>query len=257
METPNRPPIPTRLKAPQRINKVLSLAGAASRRKADELILAGRVQVNGGVLKRPGALVEWGTDRILVDGREIPGPAGRLYIMLNKPFGYISALNDPQGRPVVTELLNDVSERVYPVGRLDFDTLGLLLLTNDGEWAHRMMHPRYGVPRTYKVTLAGRIQDADLESLQNGVELDDGFSGPARVTLLKRSADRSFLRVTIHMGRSRIVRRMAAAVGYDVLQLMRIGFGPLTLGDLKVGGHRHLTPEELAATRKMTRTQKK
>ena len=187
----------------------------------------------------------WGEDRILLDDVEIPGPTPRVYLMLNKPFGYISALSDPQGRPVVTDLVRDVGERVYPVGRLDFDTLGLLLLTNDGAWAQRMMHPRHHVPRTYKVTLDGSVEDSDLERLRAGITLEDGFSGPARVTLLKRSPERSILRVTIHMGRSRIVRRMMDAVGHQAVQLIRIAFGPLVLGDLKVGSSRHLSDSEV------------
>jgi pseudouridine synthase len=249
-ESQTRKPVPPNLKKPQRINKILSAAGLASRRGADSLILSGRVSVNDEVLLKPGAIVQWGKDKVLVDGHEIPAPKGRVYLMLNKPFGYISALNDPQGRPVVTELLNDIEERVYPVGRLDFDTLGLLLLTNDGDWANQMMHPRYKIPRTYKVTLAGEIREPDLEKLRSGVDLDDGFSGPARVTLIKRGPDRSLLRMTIHMGRSRVVRRMMSAVGHDVIQLIRIGFGPLALGDLKVGSYRHLSESELMETKK-------
>ena len=128
------------------------MAGLASRRKADELIKAGRIRLNGRVLREPGARAVWGVDSIKVDGEEIPGPFERVYLMLNKPFGYICALSDPAERPIVSDLLRDIRERVYPVGRLDFDTLGLLLLTNDGEWTHRLTHPRYHVPRTYKLT---------------------------------------------------------------------------------------------------------
>lgn len=233
------------LKKPQRINKILSSAGLASRRGADDLILSGRVRVNDRVLLKPGAIVEWGKDRIFLDDREIPAPKSRLYLMLNKPFGTISALHDPQGRPIVTDLLKDVEDRVYPVGRLDFDTLGLLLLTNDGEWAHRMMHPSYKVARTYKVAISGEIQASTLERLRSGFDLEDGFSGPTRVTLLRKTPDRSILRITIHMGRSRIVRRMMAEVGHEVVQLIRIGFGPIALGGLKVGAYRHLTEAEL------------
>jgi 23S rRNA pseudouridine2605 synthase len=217
----------------------------ASRRRADELIAAGRITVNDQRITAPGTLAVWGRDRILLDGGEIPGPSHRIYLMLNKPFGYISALSDPQGRAVVTDLVQDVGERVYPVGRLDFDTLGLLLLTNDGAWAHRMMHPRHHIPRTYKVSVEGSIEDSSLERLRRGLFLEDGFSGKARVTLLKREPERSILRITIHMGRSRIVRRMVDALGYRVVQLIRIAFGPLVLGDLKVGSYRHLSDSEV------------
>ena len=233
-----------------RINKILSAAGVASRRQADELIASDRVTVNGEPIRTPGAAAVWGADRICVDGREIPAPAHPLYLMLNKPFGVISALKDPEGRPVVTDLLRDVEERVYPVGRLDFDSLGLLLLTNDGEFAHRMTHPRHRVPRTYKVTLEGTIQDEEIERVRAGVPLKDGPSGPAGVTLLQRKAGRSVLRMTIHIGRTRIVRRTFEAVGFPVVQLIRIGFGPLVLGDLKVGAHRHLSEDEVAAARR-------
>ena len=206
--------------------------------------------MNGETVRTPGATAVWGKDRILVDGREIPGPSHPLYLMLNKPFGFISALKDPEGRPVVTDLVRDLNERVYPVGRLDFDSLGLLLLTNDGEWAHRMTHPRYRVPRTYKVTLEGRIGSEEIERVRTGLPLEDGFSGQAGVTLLRKEAGRSILRMTIHAGRTRIVRRTFEAVGFKVLQLIRIGFGPLVLGDLKVGAYRHLSEEELAAARR-------
>lgn len=191
-----------------------------------------------------------------MDGVEIPDPSPRLYLMLNKPFGYISAMNDPQGRPVVTDLVRDVGERVYPVGRLDFDTLGLLLLTNDGAWAQRMMHPRHHVPRTYKVTLEGSIEDSALERLRSGMTLEDGFTGPARITLIKRGVERSILRITVHMGRSRMVRRMVDAAGYRVVQLIRIAFGPLVLGNLKVGSYRHLLDSEVQETVRAIRRKK-
>ncbi len=151
---------------------------------------------------------------------------------------------------MVSDLLGDLDERVYPAGRLDFDSLGLLLLTNDGEWAFRMTHPKYRVPRTYKVTVEGEISETALGLLRTGLELEDGHSGPARVTVLKRTQERSLIRITVYMGRSRMVRRMMEAVDHPVVQLMRIGFGPLALGDLKVGKCRHLTQEEIRAAGK-------
>lgn len=242
---PERPP-----SRPQRINQILSLAGVASRRGADELIRSGRVAVNGRRLRAPGARFTWGQDRICVDGREIPGPTQRVYLMLNKPFGCLSALSDPAGRPLVVDLLKAVDQRVYPVGRLDFDTLGLLLLTNDGEWAHRMTHPRYRVPRTYKAELAGEISEEALDRLRTGIRLDDGSRCSAKVTLLQRAPKKSTLRMTITQGKSRQVRRMMDAVGYQVVHLTRISFGSLALGDLKVGEYRYLDPEEIASTKK-------
>jgi 23S rRNA pseudouridine2605 synthase len=235
----------------QRINRILSASGVTSRRKADDMIKAGRVTVNERVVKEAGAQAVWGVDRILVDGRAVPDPVERLYLMLNKPFGYVSSLSDPDGRPVVVELLQDLGRRVYPVGRLDFDTLGLLLFTDDGEWAFRLAHPRFRVPKTYKITVAGPISDGALERLEKGVHLEDGFSGPSKITLLRRDAKASDLRITITTGRKRLLRRMIEASGYTVAHLIRIGFGSVELGNLKVGRYRHLEPSEVEDMKKM------
>jgi len=215
------------------------------------MIKAGRISVNGRIVKEVGAQAVWGVDLILVDGKPAPEPAERVYIMLNKPFGYVSALSDPEGRPVVADLLKDLGRRVYPVGRLDFDTLGLLLFTDDGEWAHRLAHPRYRVPKTYKVTVAGPISDGAMESLQKGTNLEDGFSGPSKVTLLRRDGKTSLLRMTVTAGKKRLVRRMIEATGYPVIHLIRIGFGLLELGNLKVGRYRRLEPAEVEDMKKM------
>jgi 23S rRNA pseudouridine2605 synthase len=236
-----------------RINRILSLAGIASRRKADDLLKTGRIMINGRVVKEPGVQAFWGKDQIKLDGKEIPRPSQRIYLMLNKPFGYICSLKDPEGRHVVTELLRDIHERVYPVGRLDFDSLGLLLLTNDGEWAHRLAHPRYHVPKTYKVTCQGLISEQSLQHLKEGIHLEDGFIKPSQITLLERNARRSLVRMTITSGRSRVIRRMLEALGHEVLQLIRIGFGVLELGDLKIGQYRHLENREMEAIKKMIR----
>lgn len=215
------------------------------------MIKAGRVSVNGSIVKEAGAQALWGVDRILVDGRVVPDPAERVYLMLNKPFGYVSALSDPAGRPVVAELLQDLGRRVYPVGRLDFDSLGLLLFTDDGEWAFRLAHPRFRVPKTYKVTVAGPVSDEALEKLKKGVHLEDGFSGPSKITLLRKNAKASDLRITITAGRKRLLRRMIEASGYTVTHLIRIGFGSVELGNLKVGRYRRLEPAEVEDMKKM------
>ena len=207
--------------------------------------------VNGRIIREPGSSAVWGTDSICVEGQEIPEPFDRIYLMLNKPFGYISALSDPAGRPVVSDLLKKLKQRVYPVGRLDFDSLGLLLFTNDGEWAFRLTHPRYHVPKTYKVTLEGRISDDALNYLQKGIQLEDGFSGPSKITPLHKDGRKSVIRITITRGRSRIVRRMMEAVGYRVVHLMRTGFGILELGDMKIGAYRYLETHEIQAMKKM------
>ncbi len=228
-----------------RINRILSLAGLTSRRKADEWIKSKRVTVNGRVITELGVRAVWGRDRISVDGNEIRKPSPRIYLMLNKPFGYISALSDPRERPLVTDLLKGIDQRVYPVGRLDFDTLGLLLFTNDGEWAHRLTHPSYKIPRTYKATVAGKITQEAVDLLMRGVQLEDGPSGRAKATVLARNEKQSTVRITIAQGRYRQVRRMFEALGYMVVHLIRIGFGGLSLGDLGVGEYRFLETTEL------------
>jgi len=215
------------------------------------MIRSGRITVNGETIKTPGTSAVWGVDKICFDGRHIPDPFKRVYLMLNKPFGYICALKDPAGRPLVTDLLKGVPQRVYPVGRLDFDTLGLLLLTNDGDWAHRLTHPRYHVPRTYKITVQGRITDQALSRMAKGVLLDDGESGPSKIHLITRNQRQSMIRMTIARGKSRLVRRMVEATGFRVVHLMRISFGNLYLGDLKIGRYRRLTPEEVRTAKKM------
>jgi 23S rRNA pseudouridine2605 synthase len=234
----------------ERINRILSLAGMTSRRKADEWILAGRVTMNGRPMREPGTKAVWGKDSIMIDGEEIPKPSPRIYLMLNKPFGYICSLKDPEGRPVVTDLMKAVDARLYPVGRLDFDSIGLLLLTNDGEWAHHLTHPRYHVPKTYKVTLKGMISEGALGLLKEGLNLEDGFSGRSKTTLLNRSPERSVIRMTITSGRSRLVRRMVEAAGYEVIQLVRTGFGTLELGELKIGDFRYLETHEVESMKK-------
>jgi pseudouridine synthase len=248
---PERTSSKKKLPKKERINRILSLAGLASRRKADELIKAGRLRINGLVIREPGTRALWGIDSIKLDGKEIRKPFERLYIMLNKPFGYICALSDPAQRPIVSDLLKDIRERVYPVGRLDFDTLGLLLLTNDGEWAHRLTHPRYHVPRTYKITLEGKITDVTLNRLRRGIRLEDGPTGPCKVTPIWQDEQKSIIRMTVAMGRSRMIRRMLDAVGYRVIHLIRTGFGILELGELKIGNYRHLETHEIQAMKKM------
>jgi len=235
---------------PIRLNRLLSLAGVTSRRKADQLIKEGRVRVNGKVVRQPWLKVRWGVDKVHVGDRELPTPRAPVYIMLNKPFGYICSLRDPEGRPLVTALLHNVRERVYPVGRLDFDTLGLLLLTNDGNLTHKLTHPRYKVPRTYKVTVAGTMPDAAIEQLRRGVKLQGGPVVRAKVKVLSRDAGQTILRMTISQGITRQIRRMLEASGFMVVHLIRTGYGPLVLGDLKVGEYRYLEREEVELLRK-------
>lgn len=234
----------TETKMTQRINRILSEAGIASRRKADDLIRLGRVMLNGRPLRELGAKAEWGKDSIRVDGKEIPKPAEKIYLMLNKPFGYVSTLSDPQGRPIVTDLLKDIP-RVYPVGRLDFDSMGLLLLTNDGDFSFQLTHPKYHVPRTYKVTIQGAMSEKEIDAIKQGIQLEDGFIKASSAAIISRQGGKTLIRLTIAQGRNRIVRRIIEALGYSVVHLVRIGFGALELGNLKVGRYRMLEPEEV------------
>ena len=215
------------------------------------MILSGRVTLNGKQVKALGTAAVWGLDAIRVDGQEIPPPSERLYLILNKPFGYICSLKDPEGRPLITDLLKDIHQRIYPVGRLDFDTLGLLPLTNDGEWAHRLTHPRYHIPRTYKVTVEGKITDNAMTRLRKGFVLEDGPSGPSKIGLVMRNQRQSIIRMTITRGKTRQVRRMIEAAGFRVVHLIRTSFGNIELGDLKVGKYRHLGVEEVISSKKL------
>ncbi len=236
---------------PKRLNQILSLSGITSRRKADDLIISGRVTVNDHTVRELGVHANWDQDLIKVDGKEIPRPSERSYLLLNKPFGYVCSLSDPEGRPIVTELLKGIKQRVYPVGRLDFDSMGLLLLTNDGEWAYRLTHPRYQVPRTYKADIEGKVTDSALNFLKKGVQLEDGPSGPSEIELIKRNDRNSTVRIVITQGRNRQVRRMFEAVGFRVIHLIRTGVGGIEIGDLKVGAYRHLSAVEVRELKKI------
>jgi len=233
----------------ERVNKIIAASGLASRRRADELISSGRVAVNGKIITQPGTKAVWGADAITVDGQRLPPPAQKVYLLLNKPFGYVCTMHDPQGRPTVQDLLGGIEERVFPVGRLDFDTLGLLILTNDGELAFRLMHPSFQIPRTYKAFVEGAINTQSVQKLRKGVRLEDGPANPARVRILKREQGRSLLRITVTEGRSREIRRMLEAVGHKSIQLMRIGYGSLQLGPIRVGAYRRLTDKEVQSLR--------
>jgi len=236
-------------KGGERLNKIISMAGIGSRRSADELISAGRVMVNGRVITKLGSKAIWGIDSITIDGKQVPNPPEKIYIILHKPFGYVSTLRDPEDRPIIHDLIKDVKERAYPVGRLDFDSQGLLILTNDGDLAFRLMHPRFHIPRTYKVTVNGCMTAQSVERLRNGIMLEDGPTNPAHVSIIKKEKDRTVLRITMFEGRSREVRRMFEAVGHTAIKLIRTGYGKITLGNLKVGRYRHLTNSEVKALR--------
>ncbi len=230
-----------------RLAKYLAHAGVASRRAAEQLIEEGRVRVDGMIARDPArdvAADESGAwQRIEVDGTIVAGPEERVVYALHKPVGVLSTARDPRGRPTVVGLV-DESRRLYPVGRLDADSSGLILLTNDGELAHRLTHPSFEVPKTYRVRVAGgALDERALRAMRGGVQLEDGTTGRARV----RRLGRNVLEVTIHEGRNRQVRRMCEALGHPVVSLERVRFGSLELGDLGSGRYRRLRPEELDA----------
>lgn len=236
----------------ERLARFLARAGVASRRHAEELIAAGRVQVNGVTVVRQGARVDVMTDRVTVDGRVVRAVAEHVYVLLHKPVGYVCTVRDPQGRPTVLDLLPEEVQRlrVYPVGRLDVDTSGLLLLTNDGDFALRLTHPRYEKEKHYEALVQGRPTPEALEALQTGVVIveDDGErfrTSPARVQVLRTVGSGSWLALTISEGRKRQVRRMLVVVGLPVQRLRRVGIGELKLDRLPVGKWRYLTSDEI------------
>jgi len=223
-----------------RLAKFLATAGVASRRAAETIVRAGRVTVNGETVTDPARDVGAG-DAIAVDGAPVRPDDRRVVYAVNKPAGVVSTASDTHGRPTVVSLVPSPL-RLYPIGRLDIDTTGLILLTNDGELAHRLTHPSFEVPRTYRAVVARPpVRDAALRRLRAGIELDDGWTAPARVRRLRPDT----LELTIHEGRKRQVKRMCEAVGHRVRALSRTAFGPLTLGDLPAGAHRRLTAEEV------------
>lgn len=231
-----------------RLAKYLAHAGVASRRAAEQLVFAGRVTVDGEVVRDPARDVGEG-DAVAVDGRPAALERRRVVFAVNKPAGYVSTVSDPQGRPTVVALVAS-RERLYPVGRLDADTTGLILLTNDGELAHRLTHPSFEVPRTYRARVRRPpVREPALRALREGVALDDGMTAPAGARRL--APDR--VELVLHEGRKRQVRRMLEAVGHPVLSLERVAFGPLRLGDLPLGRHRLLKAAEVDALRGATR----
>ena len=233
----------------ERIQKILSAAGIASRRAAEEIILDGRVRVNGKVVAELGAKADPDRDHIKVDGKLINPKQPKAYIMLNKPAGFVTTMSDPEGRPIVADLLKGVRVRVYPVGRLDYDTEGLLLLTNDGDLAHLVTHPKHELPKTYLVKVKGFLEDRHVDMLEQGVFLKDGKTAPARVRKLRKEEANSWVEITIHEGRKRQVRRMIDHTGHSVIKLKRTRIGSLSLGDLPVGMYRHLTLDEVQGLR--------
>jgi 23S rRNA pseudouridine2605 synthase len=234
-----------------RLQKVLAAAGVASRRVCEIMISEGRVEVNGRLVLEQGTRVDPDRDVIRVDGSRIPPPRRHQYLVLNKPRGVVSTMADPEGRRTLAEFLPG-RERLFHVGRLDTDSEGLVILTNDGEFAHRLAHPSYQVPKTYLAEVAGVVNQATLRRLRGGIGLDDGPVRPTGVTLVSTGTDRSLIKITLHEGRNHIVRRTMEAVGHPVRRLSRTGIGPVRLGNLKVGEVRDLTRDELGGLLDLT-----
>lgn len=227
-----------------RLNKYIAHAGVASRRKADELVFNGNVKVNGATCHEPGYDVKQG-DVVEVNGSRIQGEEKLEYVLLNKPLGYITSVQDEHNRPVVTELVNDVNARLFPVGRLDYNTSGLLIMTNDGDLAYRLTHPKHEVTKTYRARVAGVMSGARLAKLRKGVDIGGFVTSPAQVKVIKQAERSAIVEITIHEGKNRQVRKMFAAVGNKVQELERIAIGDIRLGRMKEGHYRKLTKAEI------------
>ena len=227
-----------------RLNKYISQTGFTSRRKADELIAAGKVSVNGEVILAPFFDVEDG-ERVIVDGKEVKAAKKKIYFILNKPKGYITTTSDERDRPTVMEFTRDIPERVFPVGRLDGPTTGLLIMTNDGDFAYKLMHPKYEKQKTYKAIVRGALSKEKIAKLRKGLDIEGYITKPAEVNVIKQSAGSALIEIKIKEGRNRQIRKMFAAVGLRVLELERVAIGSVYLGHLKSGHIRKMTRTEI------------
>ena len=228
----------------ERIQKVLARAGVASRRAIEEMIVRGRIRVNGERVEL-GRRIDSSKDLVEVDGSRVPLAADLVYYLMNKPVGVVTTASDEEGRETVMDLLDDVDARIYPVGRLDLDSEGAVLLTNDGDLALRLTHPRFGVSKTYLAEVEGSVKDKTARQLARGVELEDGVTGPAKARLIERAPGGTLIEITLSEGRNRQIRRMLESVGHPVRRLVRTAIGPLMLGRLKPATYRRLKPEEV------------
>ncbi|GAB7007225.1 pseudouridine synthase [Nocardioides sp. AN3] len=228
-----------------RLQKLLALAGVASRRRSEELMLEGEVEVNGEVVTRLGTKVDPAIDVIRVSGKRLPPISEKVYLALNKPRGVVSTMSDPEGRRTLQDLVEDRPERLFHVGRLDTDTSGLIILTNDGDFAHRLAHPSYEVDKTYVAEVAGQVYPRVLKQLVEGVTLEDGPVTVSKARIIEAAAAKSIVELVIHEGRNRIMRRLLEHVGHPVTRLTRTRIGPVALGRLKPGELRDLTTDEL------------
>lgn len=230
-----------------RINKYIATCGIASRRKAEEIILAGRVKVNGVVIDQLSLNIDENSDTVEVDGNKIGLTEKLVYIILNKPEGYITTVKDQFDRPSVLDLINDIGERVYPIGRLDYETSGLLILTNDGDLTYKLTHPKHEIDKTYVARLKGIPSTNEMERFESGLEIEDYITAPAKIKLLESNVEKNFSKceIKIHEGRNRQVRKMCRAINHPVLNLKRVSVGKINLKGVKIGEYRHLTAEEV------------
>lgn len=235
----------------ERLQKYLAHAGIGSRRSCEELIVQGKVKVNGQVITTLGTKIDPHKDIVQINGKRVQKKDKKVYILLNKPAGYVTTSKDPQGRPTVLDLIKERDTRIYPVGRLDFETEGLLLLTNDGELAYRLTHPKYRVKKVYHVLVKGVPKEKSLQQLRKGILLEDGMTQPAEVKVLKSENNSTLLELTIHEGKKRQVRRMCEAINHPVINLKRIKIGFLTLGSLPKGKYRELSVHEIRQLKKL------
>lgn len=233
-----------------RLNKYLAQAGVASRREVDRMIVEGRIKVNGGVVQTLGYKIDDRKDRVEVEGKRVEREEGLVYLIVNKPPGFLVTMKDPLRRPTIQQLLPSLKKRVFPVGRLDYDSEGLLLLTNDGELAHRLLHPRFRIGKTYLAEVKGTPDLTQIARLEKGIYLDGKRTAPARIEKLRGSSRKSLFKVEIYEGRKREVRRMFEVIGHGVLHLKRVGFGGVRLGSLGSGKWRFLTRREVDILKK-------
>ncbi len=238
----------------ERLQKIIAKAGICSRRAAETLIKEGKVSVDGVVVTEMGMKVDHRLQKIIADRVHVRFTEKKVYVLLNKPEGFVTTMDDPQGRPIVTSLVKKVPERIYPVGRLDFETKGALILTNDGELAQRIQHPSFEVKKTYVARIQGKPTAEELKMLEEGVELEGKLTAPAQVKVYRQGKKESILEITVHEGRKHQVRKMCQAIGHHCIELTRTAYGNLSLGSLQSGKFRYLTTKDLARITKTAKT---
>lgn len=229
----------------ERLQKFMARCGVASRRNCENIIMQGRVTVNGKIVTEMGVKIDADKDEVRVDGEIISPQSEKLYLLLNKPAGYITSVTDPQGRPTVMDLIGDIGSRIYPVGRLDFDSEGLLLLTNDGELAYCLTHPKFELKKQYRVVVSGHPDEGKVQALRSGVDIGGYITRPAEVYKIEEDGRNSTFSIIIHEGKNRQVRRMFEAIGHPVIHLTREMMANITLGSLKIGNWRYLSSKEV------------